>query len=217
MSLLNVLMRPDYALVGVDTDCANFQDGSHMHVSKMLVLAHIPAVLAGRGGFALFKRVFDIAHGNGGDLDELLAVMPQILYQLAASPAHADRKGFKDELAVVGWSARLNRPLARKFNVSVEREVRSFDIEFATVSPPYWDLSKDPPPFENMEDLVAIAKSQAAYLKERFPEGRQDGRPTSGGGRLIVARISRHGLLIKEKCDLGNLFNLGERSEACSG
>jgi hypothetical protein len=213
MSLMNVLVRSDYALVGVDTDAVDL-DGKHMHVSKILVLAHIPAVLAARGGFAFFKSAFNIAHENGMGLDELLAAMPQILCQLAASPAHADRKGFKEELAAAGWSTRLNRPLARAFKVSVEREVSSHDIEFATVSPPYWDPPEEPPPFESIEDMVAIAKAQAAYLKKRFPDGRQDGRPTSGGGRFIVARLSRHGLLIKERCDLGGLFNLGGRSEA---
>jgi hypothetical protein len=173
----------------------------------MLVLSHINAVLGARGDLAFFGHVFHLCHDSGLDLEGILSEMPEILNTLLKHPQHAHLKR-KEEFALVGWSNRLDRPIGQSFVIkrSEPQPLAVGNIDFGFVSPPHWDLAHEPPPFESADDMVKMAREQAAYLQRRFPDGKQDGKFTSGGGRLIVARISREGMRIQTECDLGNLF-----------
>lgn len=189
MSLLNVWVSPERAMVAVDTDGIN-PAGQHFGMSKLLVLPHAEIVFAFRGDrrfmHDLFSRFYLAACDV--DFDAVMAAMPQMLASVILGFREASAAPQPYEVAVVGWSASESR--LRGFWCTGRTDEDDWDreeIEGARITP--WRLPnlKITPNVEGMQEL---GKQQATWL-------RADG--DAGGGRLLVAQLTRREIILRDE------------------
>lgn len=207
MSILNVSITDKLALVGVDTEAVLELEGSTIRaeMSKMIPLVHIGGMLTGRGNALFLLHAFNACHNAAKNLDDLLDGLPELLQeiskyfaQFAVLPKTMGRGG-KQEIVLVGYSSAKNKIVGRVFcGDMIEGVFEARDIQGAYAAPWPTDWSNSNPETPqpvNIPDMVRLAKSQVALLHERAPG-------ESGGGKFIVARISRDEMLIRQECDL---------------
>ena len=196
MSILNVWLACDHALVGVDTDSVDIA-GNHYDCSKLLPIVHLNAVLAGRGSLALLGCAFvQMLVSGGEDFDVVAGRLPEYatnaflgtiggpLRSLSESAYQAG-----DEIVLVGWSPRFGRP--RSVEVSRAPGASSFvfeETELQYVSP--WKDSIDyATKASDVWQMRRLAGAQVSLLRRTDPEA-------AAGGRLVVAEIRKNGLSI---------------------
>ena len=78
MSILNVFVTPDCALMGVDTD-ATMPDGTTYQVSKMVVVPHLSTVVGFRGLDLMQMAACPVIVGFKGKFDALVDSMSEII------------------------------------------------------------------------------------------------------------------------------------------
>lgn len=189
MSLLNVWVSPERALIAVDTDAIT-PDGQHFGMSKLLVLPHAETVFAFRGDrrfmHDLFGR-FYLARCDV-DLDAIMSGMGEMLASVILGLRQAGEAPLSYEVAVVGWSASEAR--VRGFWCTGRTDEDDWDLEEITsarVTP--WrlpNLRMTP----NVEGMRELAVQQAEWL-------RADG--DAGGGRLLVAQLTRREIIVRDE------------------
>ena len=191
MSILNLYVERDSALVAVDTD-ARFRDGAAgPPVSKMLVLPHINAVIACRGQGQFFVLLAMVAALPSASIDQLIAEMPEKLIEawhtwvgqheiFRADPDAATGT----EILVVGWSERSRQMHAVVF----VQERGSSDFVAREVERHYcapWDeqLAAGPLP-TSPEAMAALARRQVELVRRERPKD-------AAGGSLVLAVLGR--------------------------
>lgn len=210
MSLLNVWVEHERALVGVDTHAMHlgpngqplvvngFPAGARFETSKMIPLVHLNAVLAVRGTAALLVHVF--MHCNlkpRQGLDEIFRDLPLILDQsfpeLKRVPG-AVAAG--QEVLLVGWSRQAGRMRALMLKQEPTRDAFvPNEVEELWIGP--WDDDVQGAPVDPSDDrsMAELMQAQRRDARERFPE-------LPIGGRALIADLSRDGMSFREVADL---------------
>jgi hypothetical protein len=207
MSILNVWISPERALIGVDTKAvySRAKPGNVLHeYSKMIPLVHASAVLANRGHTAFLSAVFAQCHSHPSEFDSLEGLMPSILdYALNILVTHNRDANINDdsvyggqELALVGWS-----PMRRRMvGSSYVKEAGKPGFVRKEINP--WIIA----PWESSLGSPTIPKTPAAMLdlaktQMRYVRSRKDLAALGFGGKYIVADLTRDSLSIT-KSDL---------------
>lgn len=218
MSLVNVYLEPERALVAVDTlagmapavpvnertqeALARCSDG--LHTAKCNYSPHINTVIAGRGdnlfAVALFSALQTATPQN---FDDAAAITPQLLESVRVQVTElrkqmAGIERFEGaEVVMVGWSPALKRmegvrwtrwPSSSSFEV--KRIGRALMLPDAE-----WEQTPDAP--DTLEKMERVARDQVAYVKRRYPAGQY-----LCGGSLLVTEITRDAITVRRVCDL---------------
>ena len=193
MTILNVFVERDRALVAVDTLGQN-ADGSRKQIGKMMLLPHLSGVAACRGHFAFAMIVWWSLVQHIGDFDKLVEEAAAICegahrlfkHYLAESKAALDaRFGNGDEqyIVLVGWSVRQKSMVAHEFRRSEgDERFLSSEIESTYIAPSTEDLAAAHPRPNSGESMEALFRSQQALYERDAPHA-------TPGGLLIVAEI----------------------------
>ena len=191
MSVLNIWIEPDHALIGVDTQAADVS-GKVGHVGKLVPLVHLGAVMAFRGAVIFGVSVFSGVNIAGAKFDELIDGMPLLLPGMlnetrrlvAATGAESLDRLDRQEIALVGWSDRAKRIVGR---VWTQQDPRAGFVA-AEISP--YDIAVWDPSFKQLEDprtpeaMVRLIQAQCRLLHRVEPE-------LYAGGRAVIARVSK--------------------------
>ena len=209
MSFLNVHIAADggrSALVGVDTEAVSTAGTVMAQASKLAVLPHYPAVIAIRGVMGLLPLIYMACVTSGSDLDGLLeelpACFPDVLRHLDEWKERgiltADAPIEAISFAIVGWSAKQNRMIARLFE-QTDRATGFVGTEIPKwyIAPGTEALAKLPPA-SSRNAMVTLARAQIRCLEEIAPQ-------SAGGGELIIATLTEREVRI-ERC--GRLVRL---------
>ncbi|HKQ25449.1 MAG TPA: hypothetical protein VJT81_13490 [Burkholderiales bacterium] len=201
MSILNLFIGPEKALLAVDTE-GLLPDGSKASVSKMYALPHIHAVMGFRGHTLLMNCVYNsFSLIKIDSFDDFLEVIPKSwpgTFKAACDVAkqiRLDRSLIASmELVVVGWSQKRECLFGREFYQNTVAEgLVAKDIVDPYMAP--WDESiASFRPF-NVFEMERLARLQVQLLHEKAP-----GHP--GGGRLIVCEMAPGAMLIRAACNL---------------
>lgn len=197
MTILCAWISPAEAVVASDTVGQAHLDGSRRVLSKVKIIPHLNAVLAGRGVNLFFDLL--ALHGQNAScnsFDELIQEMPDLLSMTEAmTPADvlqggAGEPGF--EVLVAGWSDREARMLGVVFQkrMGMEEAVRT-EVNFC-VAP--WDASMPDIP-KKVTRLQDIAREQVKWMRSQFGEA-------AAGGRLTVCRVTRRSMTVSNSINL---------------
>lgn len=195
MSLCNVQVEPHRALVAVDTACLS--RGRLTEGSKLAVLPHMMAVLAGRGmtGFLGMVHAYYLElpadfDDTEGDLRLTLNVLRTHL--ITAHPVHAT--AFEAEIVLVGYSPSRGRMVAALCRCPAGAKEFTYQPIPWCVLGAHADLGEIPP-MSSVEAMEALARRQVALFRQRDPS-------TAIGGRLLIATLSPKEIAIHTQCSL---------------
>ena len=194
MSLLNVWVGKNRALVSVDTD-GIMPNGEHHDFSKLITLPHAGAVFAGRGDRVFLESLFQYYYFGTGTFgfDEIVEHLPRaigkVLEYQQSLPGFSDSGDY--QIVIAGWSEKTKR-MAGYFAHGLFRVGEAPVVEKLgqRVMPgdPWSDRPQDVPlPNEETNHLI-LAAVQAKWLREQG---------TAGGGRLILADLQRNQITLK--------------------
>jgi hypothetical protein len=192
MSLLNVHVTPERALVAVDTD--GLGPIGHFEICKLYPLAHANAVLAGQGDRRFLLDAFAwlcLAEGSV-DYDVIVASMPGMLRRMAAGARAQGAPDIRYAITVVGYSPAEGCVCGRWYEGVVTSDAHAVHSLGSRVAP--WPFEEQPPIPDNIENHVALAHRQTAWHKSK---------DYAGGGRLILAELTREGMSVRPIADLG--------------
>lgn len=202
MSIVQVWLTADRALIGVDTEVEQrghgYADGAKLHV-----IPHLNSVLVGRGSAVFISSLYAAVCGSFWDFDaatkrlkELAAMTFNQLMATAAAHGIDDTRAFDHISALlVGWS-----PKCEAFSgVEVEQFKREDGFVIKNVgqryaAPWHYTLDKYSDP-STPESMIAIAAAQVKLIREQYPTH-------AAGGGLIVAELTRDSTLISRVCEL---------------
>lgn len=212
MSLLNVYLERDRALVAFDTLSSpmlglsvaeairQFAEG--VHLSKCTFVPHLNIAIAHRGDAMMANAVCSMLQLSGlADFDAMAGAMPEVLAQAHTQVTALRKKQMGQdafpglEVVMVGWSPALKRmegvrwvrwPNDKGFNASPVGKVLMLpDAE--------WEQTPEVP--DTAERMEAIARDQVAYVRARHPG-------YNCGGRLLMAELTRDSLSVRTIADL---------------
>lgn len=214
MSLINIYMEHDRALIGFDTlssamalppaagvDAALARFNAGVHMSKCAFLAHANVAIAHRGDAMLAVGVCSAVQLNFlSDFDAIAEAMPQLLAQ-AYAQVTTYRKQFGveqfpgAEVILVGWSHALNRMEAvRWLRWPTDQSFKASPVGKALLLPDAeWEQTPDVP--DSAEQMERIARDQVAYVRAKHAG-------YNCGGRLLLAELTRDALSIRTIADL---------------
>jgi hypothetical protein len=208
MTILNINVRADRVLLGMDTLVLNTTDGSQVEMSKFGVLPEANAVVAWRGDRVLHSNIFleCFAANIYADLDVLEPLFPQLIMDRASLLRdHYAKLGapqeFLDnphlatvEMMMAGWSKAANRMRCARFTLRPgDSAVGVEAIDGSRIAP--GDILEpaeaiDPTSIGAMERL---AKFQLAAAHRR-------GIANQGfGGSFLIVEITRDELRIRRR------------------
>lgn len=195
MSLLNVHVTAERALVAVDTDGIDcIGTVGHFNFSKLLHLVSTNVVLAGQGDrrFLLdaFAMIF-LAQGNV-DYDVIVDSFPGMLAKMASGARQQGAPDIRYSLAVVGFSPKEERICGRWYEGVVTSDQFEIVSLGSRISP--WESQEKPPIPDSVENNIELAREQTAFHKTHGH---------AGGGKLILAELTHGGMTIRHVCDLG--------------
>lgn len=194
MSILNVWVSETKALIGVDTD-GIMGGAEHVEFSKLIPLVHANVVFASRGDREFLVDLFtDFAQNRIAvtfDVIEehLLAVVAGIVKRWRGLGYIADY-----QFAIVGWSERRGRMVAIWATGNTGEDGIDLDEIESRMAPWHESLGRAPVP-DSHDVMAGAAQQQASWLQA------QPG--AAGGGRLIVAELTRDSMSIRSLCNLG--------------
>lgn len=211
MSLLNAHVTRDRALVAVDTETslgmrANAAAGlTRFQSAKMFPLVHANVLLAGRGENAFLMPVlFKLTTMQTSSFDALAWALEKFLLRQAVDEAHASVRaaggpeGFDigtQEVCIFGWSDSLDSMAGKAFFRDAN-DPAWYPLEVTTGwATPWWDDWGDEPEMPTDEALLEAARRQAGRTWSEAPD-------VPLGGRLIVADLTRHGMIIRPAGEL---------------
>ncbi len=216
MSLANVYLEHDRALIGFDTLSSAMEAPSSMpgvaevmaqfnagvHMTKCTFLPHANVALAHRGDAMLAVGVCSAIQLNAlPDFDAMAEAMPQLLAQTFAQvTAHRKQAlGIEQfpgaEIILVGWSAALNRMEAvRWVRWPQDKGFAASPVGKVLMLPDAeWEQKPDAP--DTAERMEAVARDQVAYVRRKHPG-------YNCGGRLLLAELTRDTLSVRTVADL---------------
>jgi hypothetical protein len=198
VSILNVFVTPDRAMVAVDTEGLD-QSGARGEIAKLFPLAHLNAILAFRGSSTFAAAVAcEICAALGEEVDDLPARLEAIF------PVAIDhiRKAVTDEqfdrlkgqnVVLLAYSSRLQRIIDMSWSNETGVFLRA-GCGPIYAAPWYDSLSRCEAP-TSPEKMAALAMHQCEVLREKEPT-------QPAGGRLICAELGRDGIKIFQVCEL---------------
>jgi len=210
MSLLNVLLRDQKAVVAVDTANVVIATGAIYEGCKMIPLANAGCVLAGRGSPLLLYNFVTWLHCSARSLsfDFIAAEAPTAIdtwfeQWVALIRGHMPEEHLpttqNHQLVVVGWSEKVGRMagLSLTRDRGSDTAFRAEPIDGVYASPAYEeDLSELTVPNE-VAYMQAVAEAQVrAYRGGTLDAG------FVIGGRLMVAELTRDAVTIRSACRL---------------
>ena len=181
MSIVNVFVRPDVALVGVDTEWL-MPDGSYVDGCKMLLLPHIDAVVAFRGlSTSLAGASAWIVHFSG-DFDELSEKMESFIKE-SRGYAKDDSEG---NFFLVGYSPRLGRMVAHAYEVKEGSSDVSHLADFPSMFAPAFgaDVMAEWKVKFDKESMFRVANDQCRLVREQ-------NEAWPAGGRFYITEIRK--------------------------
>ncbi len=214
MSLVNVYLEHDRALIGFDTLSSameappaagvaealeRFKTGLHM--SKCAFLAHANVALAHRGDAMLAVGVCSAVQLNFlSDFDAIAEAMPQLLAQAYAQvTTYRKQFGIEQfsgaEVILVGWSHALNRMQGvRWIRWPTDQGFTASQVGKALMLPDAeWEQTPDVP--DSAEQMERIARDQVAYVRAKHAG-------YNCGGRLLLAELTRDTMSVRTIADL---------------
>ncbi|MGR4893767.1 hypothetical protein ACIPR8_00620 [Stenotrophomonas sp. LARHCG68] len=191
MSLLNILIRPDRALILVDSCARSMMDGESFETSKLLLLPLENVVLCSRGELifarSIYAQILNIASRVNYDsiADSLKGIaedlFPRYLkhYRAAGLPT---QHLLQQEICVVGWSARAGAPQGLR----MVRDGDGFRIESmgGHIAPALPEGLPDQGGSTDEQWLCGIARRQIAHVKATASD-------TPIGGTLLLAKLTK--------------------------
>ncbi|UGB39129.1 hypothetical protein [Frateuria soli] len=220
MSLLNVYMERDRALVAFDTLAGSMTGAGHdvgtvanvvealerlaagMHTSKCGFLPHINAVMASRGDAAFAGlALYCLQQSMPQTFDEAVRHMPALLGHTHAqvTALRKQHMGVDDfpgaEIVLVGWSPILKRMEGvRWVRWPHDKGFNASPVRSPLLLPSEaWEQQPEAP--DTPEKMEAIARDQVAYV-------RREHHGLQCGGRLMLAELTRDTLSVRTVCDL---------------
>jgi hypothetical protein len=213
LSLLNIALHHDHALVAVDTRArvmastpakvAAAIDGTG-EATKMIHLSSANAVLAGRGmpGFLAVVQFFVMLRyctGFDGLVRDLPGLLPQCWeafeQQLRQAGVVDSTAQQAQEVAVVGWSEQQQRMVAVVFAQELAAEgFERFDIVEPWCTPWFPEMG-EPPTLVDEFSMLSTAYRQVEHSAAVMPD-----MPVGGG--LVLARLTRLGASIERRGEL---------------
>lgn len=204
MSLLNVWVSPERALVAVDS-LGKVPDGPTISdVSKIYSLPGVNVVIAGRGQLSFSLFAYEICHrsalAHDQIVDNLAAILSQASDVLHTINKASDMAGKVDigpqELLLVGWSQRqggFQGIWCKRERVGENFSLTSVDpLVCAPVETQWGALPVDD--FSTAANMETMARWQVQHGRQMFP-----GQPL--GGRILIAELSRDSVTVKAYCD----------------
>lgn len=198
MSLLNVLLFPDRALVAADTRCKNYQSGGYFDGSKMFPIVHANVLIAGRGDRIFADLVFQWYGGcETCDFDSIADGLSENL--LMIGERYASIPGVHvggDELVIVGWSEK-HRAMQGLLCVRPDgnSEFTVSRMVTGSIGPRLTADLSHVQCADHVESLIEIARAQTRQVRKEQP-----GLPI--GGRLLLAELTRDTLSVRTIADL---------------
>lgn len=203
MSILNVFITPELALISVDTD-TKLPDGSIKECSKLLLLPHIHAAVGFRGAHLMHAIANAEIMSFFGSFDGLAEAMPQIVtHSLGVARENAGALGINPEdienfeFALVGFSQKEGRMVGHAFANSPNSpdiEVTHDFPEMAAPSLPPEDLARLGIRRADKAGMRALALDQCRFIRA---QARSDFHV---GGHLFVTEISRGRIVTEQDC-----------------
>lgn len=198
MSILNFSCTPERVLLAVDT-LARMEGGLGLEATKLIGLAHLNVLLAGRGRQGFFHAVVNRCLGSHlpPSLDAFLEGAHSIVAD--AVTASADYGATEDEIVIAGWSDSRQRMVARRFFVNLGGAIEWADRAWGLAPGECFDEATAPRP-ANVETMIAAARLQVQYAQETWKSsalGIAMGGECPIGGRLLVAELTRARLTVE--------------------
>lgn len=193
MSLLDAAVTSsDSVLVAVDTEAV--KDGCIFSCAKMLVLPHLPAVIAGRGVLKTFIAIHTKLAGSLGDFDALAACLPALIgeeisatmREAAALRIPAD-EAEKMEIVFAGWSEGQQRAVIHHYRQTTAADGLAVNQCVDSMLAP-WEAGDSLEGIRaDRAGLMEIARRQVAALHANYPDA-------AGGGKLVIAEVTQKGV-----------------------
>ncbi len=204
MTINNVWIKSDHALVGVDTECKD-ANGQIEQVSKLLTLPHMNAVIAGSGQMLFSGILWQGCHSIGGDFDTLIEKMPQILpiaYRVMLDSYKNNAISFRgnheqNSAIICGWSQRHVRLVAYVYT-QVAEETGFTAVEVTPGLFFHQPIVDHTPQHITVEAMAYVARKQVRFFRD-------SGSDIHAGGKFIVAKLTRDRIEISPACDLNDL------------
>lgn len=193
MSLLNVWVSAERALVAVDSAVKIPSTNSYLEASKLVSLPHANLVMAVMGEVAFLGYVFYEIHHALSTIDyDVLADTLQLeidsfykQFRWQAKYAGAPLDAFRGcEIVIVGWSSRQRRILGMRLSLRPNAAAFVPSVIDPWCIMPAADWTADAPPPIHSSNLLR----QAATKQVRWTQLHQ---PSAAiGGKLVVAEIT---------------------------
>lgn len=204
MSILNVLLAPERAVVAVDTLAQDAVTGEVSVGAKLLLIPQHNIVIAGRGSAQFLLRIYQLcleaSFRKAFSIEQIMRetgpVMDQLwpAYVRVAGEAALDVEQLQSEIVVVGWSRAQDRIVGTAYAKSaVDQPARVAKLVGGIGSP--GEPLRDAPDSFRPESILAAGRRQAEYLNA------QQGK-SAAGGRLIAALLRRREAVVR---DLGSI------------
>lgn len=205
MSIVNAFIRPDVAIVGVDTD-GLLPDGTMVSGLKMILLPHMSAAIAFRGMDLTFHCSTVPIYAFHGDFDGLAEQMETIVQQsvmLASQNAHQCGRTPDDaalaNFVLVGYSAKAGRMVGHVFMSAPGDQGVQISRDVPQAISPFWG-QEDIARLKIVADkdgMKALALDQCRLVRERGP------KDFPAGGRFLIAEIRKGSISVE---DAGSLL-----------
>lgn len=212
MSLVNVYLKPERALVSVDSlltvHFLGLKGGRNRYCrgGKLAVLPHQNAVIGCSGTVGFHQVLYAAAFEHTGDFDDLLQAFPDTLkwcFRRFVSLRWFFGLGFRGADVVdrqvvnlVGYSPRRQRVVGMAYEQETRREgFTASEIERHASCP--WDASMGslPEPI-NEARIQLLAEAQIQYQEQVDPSIRS-------GDQLLVATVQKGAVEVRRVADLG--------------
>ena len=198
MTILNVSLYPERALVTMDTRIQNTLAGSYSYGSKMFPIVHANILIACRGDRILGEVAFQWYVGREAcDFDSIARSLSQDVVTIAER--YASLPGIHvggNELVIVGWSDKERS--MQGINCTRPDFESPFSIarmDTGHIAPILTEDLRHIQCADEVEYLIEIARAQTRQVRNEQP-----GFPI--GGRLILADMTRDRMEIQPIADL---------------
>lgn len=199
MSIVNITIGKERALVGCDTACLyeTADGGERGEMTKLVALQGTGVVMAYRGESHIFKLIFSQCFfgREPENFDDLAAQMPALI-RAASRMRSADREtDLTLELYVVGWSPQRGRMAGAAYVIDAKGILTDEHVDtWMCASSP--ELPGNPSPLlDTHEAMFEHARRQTVYGTTEYTQ-------YAIGGRFFIADLTRERVAIS--C-VGNL------------
>lgn len=214
MSIANIVIEKDRALIGVDTLAGYMQEGKHLldevkyrarHAGKLSVFPQFNAAMTHRGDGLLTSIVrLNLETECPYDFDDAVQMMPAILATaytnaLAARSQNVGIEAFAGaEIVLVGWSPHYSRFLAVRWCRYPEHDDFTETYIDKMLLLPEMERIQEVETPDTDAKMEALVRAQVAWAASEHPD-------LTCGGRLLMAEITRDSVSVRTIADLSRI------------